>query len=66
LDLKRLTMNEIAKTPAVARILWELGYTAEEIEKFGETVRCPRCGQPFASFPTGWGWISHLKECRRG
>jgi len=58
-------LREIAKEKWIEDELKKLGYNDEEIKMFQETIRCPRCGQPFLSFPYGWGWMSHLSKCKR-
>lgn len=37
--------------------------TDDEITKLKQTHNCPICGYGFVSYPTGWAWEIHIKDC---
>lgn len=37
--------------------------TKEEIKKLDQTHNCPICGFSFVSYPTGWAWAIHIRDC---
>ncbi|NLE06717.1 MAG: hypothetical protein GX638_18195 [Crenarchaeota archaeon] len=55
---------EVARQIGITVELKDLGYSQSEIEKFQESVKCPRCGQDLQKTPGGGRWFVHLSNCK--
>ena len=44
--------------------LKDLGYSNQEMDKFQETTKCPRCGCDFTNLPVSGRWLAHLSNCK--